>query len=221
MSDVATSESRTTGALTVPELTRSIRDAIISGEFAPNQRLIEADLSASFGASRAAIRTALFELANDGLVDRLQNRGSRVRAVSLDEAVEILEVRIAVEGLCAEKAAERITEDEIDEFRRMRAAIIASVENGDLIEYSRLNQLLDQRIREISGHATATGVIERMRAQSVRHQFRLAYQSGRAAVSAPEHVAIIDAVIARDPAAARHATRDHLLSVIAALRALG
>ena len=221
MSSTATADRSSSPALTLPELTRAIREAIVGGEFAPNQRLIEADLSASYGASRASIRTALFELANDGLIDRLPNRGSRVRAISLDEAVEILEVRIGVEGLCAAKAAARITAEEIEEFRELRAAIIASVESGDLIEYSRLNQLLDQRVRDISAHDTAVGIIERLRAQSVRHQFRLSFQSGRASVSGPEHVAIIDALIGRDADAAMTATRDHLQSVIHALRALG
>lgn len=202
-------------------LTESIRAAIIAGEFAPNQRLIEADLSASYGVSRAAIRTALFELASEGLVDRLPNRGSRVRAITVDEAIEILEVRIGIEGLCAAKAAERITDAEADEFRRLRSDIVTSAESGALLEYSRLHQLLDQRIRELSGHATAVALLERLRAQSVRHQFRLSFQPGRAAVSAPEHAAIIDAIVARDPDAAREATRVHLTSVIAALRELG
>lgn len=221
MTDTVTASPPSTGTLTLPELTRAIRDAIVGGVFAPNQRLIEADLSASFGASRAAVRTALFELANDGLIDRLPNRGSRVRAISLDEAVEILEVRIGIEGLCAEKVAERVTDEEIAEFGRLRIGIIASVESGDLLEYSRLHQLLDQRIREICGHSTAVEILERLRAQSVRHQFRLSFQSGRASVSGPEHIAIIDAVMRRDPAAAAAATRTHLLSVIDALRALG
>jgi DNA-binding GntR family transcriptional regulator len=203
------------------ELSDAIRSAIISGEFAPNQRLIEADLSASYGVSRAAIRTALFELASEGLVDRLPNRGSRVRAITIDEAIEILEVRIGIEGLCAAKAAEKITDAEAEELRTLRADILHSAESGALLEYSRLHQLLDQRIREISGHATAVALLERLRAQSVRHQFRLSFQPGRAAVSAPEHVAIIDAIVARDPAAAAEATRRHLVSVIDALREHG
>jgi DNA-binding GntR family transcriptional regulator len=200
------------------ELTAAIRRAIIDGDYAPNQRLIEADLSASYGVSRAAIRTALFELASEGLVDRLPNRGSRVRAITVAEAIEILEVRIGVEGLCAAKAAERVTDAEIDELLALRGEIQASVASGGLLEYSRLHQLLDQRIRELSGHATAVALLERLRAQSLRHQFRLSFQPGRAAVSAPEHVAIIDAIVARDPAAAAEATRLHLTSVIAALR---
>lgn len=220
MADTAVdSVSGATGP-SVAELTSLIRDAIVGGEFAPNQRLIEADLSLTFRASRASVRTALFELANDGLIDRLPNRGSRVRAISLDEAIEILEVRIGVEGLCARKAAEQITDEQIEEFRSLRSALVESVDIGDLLEYSRLNQLLDRRIREISNHHTAVGIIDRLRAQSVRHQFRLAFKPGRAAISAPEHVAIIDAVIARDHDAAERATRVHLVSVIGALRTL-
>src|SRR3712207_2428469 len=84
MSDVLEDQAK---GPTVADLTAAIRQAIVDGDFAPNQRLIEADLSASFGASRAAVRTALFELANEGLIDRLPNRGSRVRAISLEEAI--------------------------------------------------------------------------------------------------------------------------------------
>jgi DNA-binding GntR family transcriptional regulator len=198
----------------------SIRSAITSGDYAPNQRLIEADMSSSFGASRAAIRLALLELASEGLVDRLPNRGSRVRAVSLAEAIEILEVRMYVEELIAAKAAELISDEEAAELASLRQSILDSVAAGDLVEYSRLNQSLDQRIREISRHATAVGILERLHAQSVRHQFRLAFQPGRAAISAPEHAAIITAVIDRDPEAAAAATRVHLQSVINALRGL-
>ncbi len=202
------------------DLTTTLREAIVSGEFAPNQRLIEADLSAAYGASRAAVRTALLELGAEGLVDRLPNRGSRVRAIPLEEAIEILEVRMSLEGLCAAKAATNLTEPEAEELTRLRGAILGAAES-DLFEYSRLNQLLDRRIREIAAHPTAVAILERLRAQGVRHQFRLAFYPGRAAVSAPEHAAIIDALVARDPARAEAETRRHLGSVIAALRAIG
>lgn len=201
-----------------PRVTDVIRDAIIRGEYAPNQRLIEADLSAAFSASRATVRTALLELAGEGLVERLPNRGSRVRAISVDEAIEILEVRMGVEGLCAAKTAERISDEDIAAFQRLRARMIESVAEGDLVEYSRLNQYLDVRIRELSHHATASDVLARLHAQSVRHQFKLSSRPQRAKVSVLEHAAIIDAVAARDPDAAELAVRSHLLSVIDALR---
>lgn len=209
----------TIASSTRADLTRVLRDAIVSGEYAPNQRLIEADLSATYGASRAAVRTALLELSAEGLVDRLPNRGSRVRAIPLTEAIEILEVRMNLEGLCAAKAAANISADEIAELQVLRADLLAAAES-DLFEYSRLNQELDRRIREIAEHPTAVAILERLRAQGVRHQFRLAFYPGRAAVSAPEHAAIIDAITHRDPARAEAATRAHLGSVIQALRTL-
>ncbi|WP_445155795.1 GntR family transcriptional regulator [Arthrobacter sp. Hor0625] len=201
-----------------PSVTDVIRDAIIRGDYAPNQRLVEADLSAAFGASRATVRTALLELAGEGLVERLPNRGSRVRAISVAEAIEILEVRIGVEGLCAAKTAASLSDDDAADLVRLRERMIESVAEGDLVEYSRLHLSLDNRLRELSHHATASDVVARLHAQSVRHQFKLSSRPQRAKVSVLEHAAIIDAVVARDPAAAEEAVRSHLLSVIAALR---
>jgi DNA-binding GntR family transcriptional regulator len=195
-----------------------IRDAIVHGDFVPNQRLVEADLSEQFGASRATVRSALVELANEGLVERVQNRGARVRAVSLAEAIEISEVRMVLEGLCAAKAAERIGRVEVKELKGIGRAMRAAVSGGDVIGYSQLNQQLHRRVREIGGQDTARDVLERLRAQSVRHQFRLAMHPGRPTISLPEHLAIIEAICAGDPAAAEAAARNHLRSVIDALR---
>jgi DNA-binding GntR family transcriptional regulator len=196
----------------------AIRAAIIGGQFAPNQRLVEADLSEQFAASRATVRSALLELTNEGLVERLPNRGARVRAVSLDEAIEISEVRMAVEGLCAAKAAEVVTAAETQELKAIGTAMRKAVAGGDLLGYSQLNQTLHRRVRELSGQQTAMDVLERLRAQNVRHQFRLAMHPGRPNVSLPEHLAIIDSICAHDPEAAEGAARAHLRSVITALR---
>jgi DNA-binding GntR family transcriptional regulator len=197
----------------------AIRDAIVAGDFAPNQRLVEADLSERFGASRANVRAALLELTNEGVVERVQNRGARVRAVPLNEAIEISEVRMVVEGLCAAKAAERITDAEIAELRELGEAMRAAVSRGEVMTYSKLNERLHQRVRQIGGQETADGVLERLRAQSVRHQYRLALQPGRPQVSLPEHLAIIDEICAHAPDAAERAARRHLRSVIEALKA--
>lgn len=202
------------------DLTQQIRDAILAGRYAPHQRLIEADISDEYGVSRAAVRTALLTLSGDGLVERMPNKGARVRSISVDEAIEIVEVRIGLESLCARKAAELVTEEEIEELAALRAEMIEAVDTGHLIQYSELNQRLDQRLREISGHETAVRLLERLRAQSARHQFRLALHPGRAAQSCPEHAAIIDAVTSRDADAAEAATRTHLEGIVAVLRHL-
>lgn len=198
-----------------------IREAIIRGDFVPNQRLVEADLSEQLGASRAAVRSALAALAGEGLVERVPNRGARVRAVSLAEAIEISEVRMALEGLCAAKAAERVTVEEVRELAALGERMSEAVATGDVLGYSRLNQDLHRRVREISGQRTAHELLERLRAQNVRHQFKLAMRPGRLADSLPEHLAIIDAIAIGDPILAEATTRAHLRSVISALRSTG
>lgn len=199
----------------------AIRDAIADGEFAPNQRLVEADLSERFGASRGSIRTALLELTTEGLVERVQNRGARVRAVSLAEAIEITEVRMALEGLCAAKAATRLTDDDRDRLRGIGTAMQEAVRSGDLLGYSELNRQLHALIRTLGGQSTAQAILERLRGQNVRHQFRLALHPGRAAVSLPQHLEIIDALCAGDADAAEAAVRRHLHSVIETLPEVG
>ena len=195
----------------------AIRDAIMNGEFAANQRLVEADLSERFGASRGNVRTALLQLTSEGLVERVQHRGARVRAVSLAEAIEITEVRMVLEGLCAAKAAERLTDDDRKRLRDIGTAMREAVVAGDPLGYSELNQQLHSLIRVLGGQATAQAILERLRGQNVRHRFRLALHPGRAAISLPQHLEIIDALCAGDAAAAEAAVRRHLHSVIETL----
>ncbi|MGV9193944.1 GntR family transcriptional regulator [Microbacterium sp. MC2] len=220
MSDATQTVSRTGAEDGFADLAQRLRDAIMRGEFAPHQRLIEADLSDRFGASRATVRTALLHLATEGIVERLPNRGARVRSITIDEAVEIVEVRIGLESLCARKAAENLTDDDAAGLRALRDDLEQAVAGGDLMAYASLNQELDRRIRELSRHTTAVQLLERLRAQSARHQFRLSFVAGRAAVSLGEHIAIIDAVLARDPEAAAAATTTHLRGIIDVLRTL-
>lgn len=196
----------------------AIREAILRGEFVPGQRLVEADLSEQFTASRGAVRSAILELAAEGLVERVANRGARVRVVPLAEAIEIYEVRMVLEALCAAKAAERADDAEVVELRSIGTEMQDAVASGDVMTYRQLNERLHRRVREMSGQSTAGLVLERLHAQSVRQQFKVATMPGRPRVSLPEHLAIIDAICRHDPAAADAALRTHLASVMTAMR---
>jgi DNA-binding GntR family transcriptional regulator len=185
---------------------------------APGQRLVEEELAQLFGVTRASLRAALFDLTAEGLVERIPNRGARVRAITIDEAVAITECRMALEGLCAAKAAELVSESQADQLRQLGAELERSVADGELLKYSALNHELHRLVREISGQTVAAGLLERLNGQLVRHQFQLSLRPGRPQASLPEHLAIISAITARRPAEAEEAARRHLRSVIAALR---
>ena len=198
-------------------LTDRLRQDIVAGRLVPHQRLIEADVAGEHDASRGEVRLALNELITEGLVERIPNRGARVRKVSVAEAVEITEVRAAVEALCAGKAAEKVTDAQADELRKIGAAMQQAVDRGARDEYSSLNRQLHTLIIEIADQQTAAQTIARLRGQAIRYHFQLSSQPDRPKVSLPQHLAIIEAICARDPNAAAAAMQEHLASVIEAI----
>ncbi|MDC0767268.1 GntR family transcriptional regulator [Streptomyces sp. HD] len=195
-----------------------LRQAILHGEMAPAQRLVENELAEQFGVTRASIRAALIDLEAQGLVERIRNRGSRVRVVSVEEAVAITECRMVLEGLCAAKAAVTANDEQLTRLADLGAAMTKAVADGEPMTYSELNQELHARIQEFSGQRTAVELLERLNAQLVRHRFQLALRPGRPQHSLSEHLAMIEAIRSRDPQAAEAAVRAHLTSVIEALR---
>jgi DNA-binding GntR family transcriptional regulator len=204
----------------VPDVAEALREAILRGDYVAGQRLVETDLCERFGATRFTIRTALQTLAAQGLVEVLRNRGARVRTVTLEEAIEITEVRRALEGLCAARAASRASRDDNTRLARIVTDMKAAWTGGEPLRYSELNGELHGAIRSIADHQTAARIIEQLRGQIVRHQFRLALVPGRPAVSLPQHEAIVTAIAAGDPQAAERAMHEHIDSVIEALREL-
>jgi DNA-binding GntR family transcriptional regulator len=197
-----------------------LRMAIYHGELTPGQRLVETELASRFETSRGAVREALALLSNERLVERQRNRGARVRPVSLDEAIEITEVRAVLEGLCAAKAAAAATKQDLRGLRVIGRTMTDAVKNGDIMTYSATSQQVHTRVREISGQVTAAGILDRLRYQSVRYQFHVALLPGRPAQGLKEHLAIIDAVTSGDPDVAERTMRKHLYSVIGALNQL-
>lgn len=173
------------------------------------------------GVTRASLRAALIDLAAEGLVERVPNRGARVRVVSTEEAVAITECRMALEALCAGKAAQNVTDEEAAQLRELGRNLTRAVADGNPLKYSELNRELHRRVGVISRQAVAVSLLERLHAQIVRHQFQLALRPGRPETSLDEHLAILSAIADRRPEEAERATRRHLNSVIAALRATG
>lgn len=197
-----------------------LRNAILSGEFMPGERLIEAQLTERFGASRFNIRLALQDLSGEGLVEIHRNRGAQVRKISLAETVEITQVRMVLEGLVAAEAAQRVSEDQASELDEIGLLMRRAVEAGEFRRYSDLNQRLHSLIGDIAGHATADRLIGTLRAQLTRHQFMLSLLPGRPQASLPQHERIIAAIRERNPAAAEMSMREHIASVLEVLQSL-
>ncbi len=195
-----------------------LRTDIVSGRLLPNQRLIESEVAQSMGVSRTIVRAALVRLEQEGLVEHERHRGARVRLVELDEAVEILETRMVLEGLAARIAAQRVTRKEIAELKAILAQMRRYQKATDLLGMSDENARFHGRLIEISGHRTAARLIGALNFQLVRFQYRTILLPGRSERSAAEHAAIVDAVTRQDGEGAEAAMRAHLSQVATALR---
>lgn len=195
-----------------------LRDQIVQGELMPNERLVELDLTASLGLGRAAVRTFLARLEQEGLVVREPNRGARVRMVSEAEALEITQARAALEVLTVREAVVHATYDDIATMRETLAYMADRIQAGDLLAYSDGNARLHAMIIAISGHRTAARLIVGLNAQMVRFQYRTVLVPGRSMQSLAEHTAIVDAIATHDSEAAEAAMRRHLSHVASTLR---
>ena len=91
----------------------ALRQAILDFQLKPGQRLVERELIEQLGVSRTTIREALRELASEGLVTVVPQRGAMVSAPSLDEAMDLYEIRAALESLVVKHFVERASDDEV------------------------------------------------------------------------------------------------------------
>lgn len=195
-----------------------LREAIVTGQFHPNERLVEASIAERMRAGRTAVRAALVRLDQEGLVTLEKNRGARVRHVTDREALEIEEVRAALEGLLARRAATRVRPDDLLELRELMNEMRERVALGDSIGYSELNARFHQIIWAAADHPTSTRIVGGLKSQAIRFQYQTAMRPGRAQRSLAEHETIFSALEARDADGAEVAMREHLAEVLATLR---
>jgi DNA-binding GntR family transcriptional regulator len=197
---------------------RRLREGIASGQFHPNERLVEASIATRFGVGRTAVRAALVRLDQEGLVTLEPNRGARVRLVSDREALEIEDVRATLEAMLAGRAATRVTPADLRELRQVVVEMRRRVEKKDAIGYSDLNARFHQLIWAAAEHPTASRLVGSLKSQSIRLQYRTILRPGRTERSLREHEAIFSALKAHDPDAAEQAMLAHLAEVRDTLR---
>jgi DNA-binding GntR family transcriptional regulator len=189
-----------------------LREAIASGELMPSERLVESGLADTLGVGRAAIRTAIARLAQERLVERIPNRGARVRRVSDEEALEVLEVRMAIECLAVRRAAANATPDDIRRLKRILADMKAFSIVGNTAGFGTTNHDFHCELLRMARHETAGRMLESL----LTNRFQLQRLTTPPAPldRLAEHGRILAAVEAKDSDAAEREMRAHLFGVI-------
>jgi phosphonate utilization transcriptional regulator len=184
---------------------------ILDGELEPGAKLTEVTLAARLGVSRGPLREAFRLLEEAGLVRTEKNRGVFVRNVPVDEAIEIFDMRAAMEELVGRRLAEKILPAELKELRAVVEQMELSVKAKDVDRYHRLNLQFHDRLVELAGNGKLTAIYRKLiKELSLFRRMNLA-DARLLPLSAGEHRLIVKAIASGDAEAAGRALFDHVI----------
>jgi DNA-binding GntR family transcriptional regulator len=187
-----------------------LRGLLLSGEYPPNTRLTEADLTERLGVSRGTVRSVVLRLVQEGYLVSEVNRGARTRSFSVEEALELLDARELLESALAARAAERATTEDLAELTELVELMAQANHPGGREEYSRLIRRFHQRIRAAARQSTLTRYVEALHYPLILRQYRPIDQSQPRPSSLAEQQAILSAIVTHNPDAAAAAMRQHV-----------
>lgn len=201
-----------------PQLLRALRKAIVTNDLEPGMRVSESEIGLRFGVSRQPVREVFIKLAEEGLVEVRPQRGTFVRKINVDAVLDARFVREAVEADVAALCAELNPTGLVEELRNQIAAQreLAAENPAEFIE---MDDLFHRTLAEGAGRPNAWRVIDGMKSQMDRVR-----QLSMTQLPMPhlitQHAAVVDAIAAQDPVAAKTAMRTHLKMILADLPAI-
>ncbi len=211
----AATRSRSTGAGAFELLLGAVED----GTLPPGTRLREQELAARFRISRTPVREALKRLETLGLVAHEANRGAVVASLDHGQMVELYQMREVLEGTAAALAAAQATATEVEVLRAMVAADRGRLD--DPAALARSNRVFHRQLHRAARNRFLDGMLDHMRRSLMLLGGTTLGQPERGAAAVAEHAAIVEAVAARDPAAAEAAGRLHIRNAFRARIELG
>ena len=191
------------------QIVEQIVAAIMDRRLHPNAKLAENVLCEAFGVSRARIRSVFIKLAERGIVTLHPNRGAFVASPSAAEARDVYQARRAIERSIAVRAAQSITDEQIETLRAHIAAEAAAGAAGDRREAIRLSGLFHMKLAEVAGNPVLTRFLEELVARTSLI-IALFGAPRLSSCSRDEHGALLAALKAHDGALAAELMEQHL-----------
>lgn len=190
-----------------------IKEAIVYAKFKPGEYLSENTLAEVLGMSRTPVREALKKLAGQNLVDIVPGRGAFVKDVSLQDLLDIFELRKVLECLAAETALANITDAEIQESEEAWLCIRDRIRRGeavDLAEISRYDNQLHTLIVSKCRNSYLKDFMGVLNQQILRYQLLTAQALGDVEDTIRQHLEIIALLRDKDPRKFIPVLRDHI-----------
>ena len=194
---------------------QTLQEQILSGAFPPGMPLFIREISAQLDVSRTPVKEAIGRLTYDGYVELLPNRCAIVARISASEIMELLEVREALEGSAAFYAAQRRTEEDIEEMRRI-SNYHRNIPHENKEEMVLWDRKLHMAIAKATNNQQMINMLDKVFEKLVR--IALPISPDRLMDSVRQHEAILDAIRQRNAEEARRMMMDHDRDVIASVK---
>jgi DNA-binding GntR family transcriptional regulator len=199
------------------EVAKRIREMIRKGVLKKGDRIVEKPLCEAMGVSRTPLREALRLLSSEGLVELIPNKGARVAEPSMRDVSEMFWVMSILEGTCARRCAERITEDGVKKLDNLHRKLEKYYLEKNHEKYMAVNHSYHSLVQGLAGSKVLSEVINGLRQKILLYRYRQIYQPNRLEQSMQEHRDLQEAFRRKDAEAAEGLMKQHLMRQCEAL----
>lgn len=188
----------------------TLRQAILTGELKPGERLMELHLANRLGVSRTPIREAIRMLELEGLVTMIPRKGAEVSRISKQDISDVLEVRGALDALAVQLACKRITEEEITLLEEAAEAFVKAVHTGDLTAVAQADVVFHDRISASSKNKRLIQMVNNLAERVYRYRVEYLKDTKNHENLIREHKEILNSIKSRDTQRALDAIVTHV-----------
>ena len=188
----------------------TLRQAIITGEFSPGERLMEVSLARQMGVSRTPVREAIRKLELEGLVTMIPRKGAQVAHITEKSLRDVVEVRMALEEYAVALACERISSQGYEELARLHSEFNDAVNKEEILEIAEKDEHFHDAIFRAAQNERLISIINNLREQFYRYRLEYVKDIRQRSTLVTEHLALLNAIRAGDQQGAKAIMRTHL-----------
>ncbi|MGW0878032.1 GntR family transcriptional regulator [Streptomyces sp. NPDC002671] len=192
------------------QVAHALRAALISGELRPGEVYSAPALAEDFGISATPVREAMLDLAREGLVEPLRNKGFRVTEVNERDLDQYTEIRTLIEVPTVGRVTKTASKKDLEALRPVAEEIVRAAHDHDLIGYLEADRRFHLSLLSLAGNDRLVETVGDLRKRSRLYGLTALDRRGELIPSAEEHLELLELMLSGDAEAAEQCMTRHL-----------
>ncbi|WP_371482506.1 GntR family transcriptional regulator [Kitasatospora sp. NBC_00315] len=192
------------------QVANALRVALISGELRPGTVYSAPVLAADFGVSATPVREAMLDLAREGLVEAVRNKGFRVTELTERDLGDYTEIRALIEVPTVGRITRTATTAELKQLRPLARAVVDAARTRDLVACLESDRRFHLALLALAGNTRLVETVGELHGRARLHDLTRLDRAGELMASAEEHLQLLDLMLGGDAAAAEEFMAHHL-----------